>query len=100
MKRGTTPTFTLSIAGIDFGLLDTIYVTFKQDNNTITKSNADITLDEKNNLINVALTQKETLSFRQGYVFIQLRAVTKGGNAIATDIVKIDASGILKEGII
>lgn len=100
MKRGTTPTFTLSLDGIDFELLNTIYVTFKQDNNVITKSNADITLDAQNNLINVSLTQAETLSFRQGYVYIQLRAVTKGGNAVATDIVRIDASGILKEGVI
>lgn len=100
MKRGTTPTFSLSLDGIDFSLLDTIYVTFKQDNNIITKSNTDITLDEQNKLINLALTQKETLSFRQGYVYIQLRAVTKGGNAVATDIVRIDANGILKEEII
>ena len=100
MKRGTTPTFALSLEGIDYDMLDTVYVTFKQDNHVITKTGDDVELDEENQIINVALTQSETLSFRQGYVFVQLRAVTKGGNAVATDIVRINADGILKEGAI
>ncbi len=100
MKRGTTPTFALSLEGIDYNMLDTVYVTFKQDNHIITKTGDDVELDEENQIINVALTQSETLSFRQGYVFVQLRAVTKGGNAVATDIVKVNTDGILKEGAI
>lgn len=100
MKRGTTPTFALELDGIDYDMLDTVYVTFKQDNHIITKTGGDVTFDKDNKTINVALTQSETLSFRQGYVFIQLRAVTKGGNAVATDIVRINADGILKEGAI
>ena len=100
MKRGTTPTFALSLEGIDYDMLDTVYVTFKQDNRVITKTGDDVELDKDNQIINVSLTQSETLSFRQGYVFIQLRAVTKGGNAVATDIVRINADGILKEGVI
>lgn len=100
MKRGTTPTFAILLEGIDFSILQNVYITFKQDNRVLTKGNEDIALDAENQLINVALTQKETLSFRQGYVFVQLRATTQSGNAVASDIVQIDASGILKEGVI
>ncbi len=100
MRRGTTPDIMLTLDGIDFENLRDVYITFKQDKNIITKTKPDISYDETTKEIGVHLTQEDTLSFHNGYVFVQLRALTDSGNAIATDIVQLNVDTILKEGVI
>ncbi len=100
MKRGTTPTLEIAVDGVKVTDLSSIYVTLKQDDLIITKSAEDIQVNEEDNLLGVSLSQKETLSFRPGFVYLQMRAVTSGENAIATDVQKIDAVEILQEGVI
>jgi hypothetical protein len=100
MKRGTTPTLEIAVDGVKVTDLSSIYVTLKQDDLIITKSAEDIQVNEEDNSLGVSLSQKETLSFRPGFVYLQMRAVTSGGNAIATDVQKIDAVEILQEGVI
>jgi len=100
MKRGTTPTLEIAVDGVKVKDLSNIYVTFKQDDLIITKSGEDIQVNEENNSLGVSLSQKETLLFRPGFVYLQMRAVTSGGNAIATDVQKMDALEILQEGVI
>lgn len=100
MKRGTTPTLEIAVVGVKVTDLSSIYVTLKQDDLIITKSNEDIQVNEENNSLGVSLSQKETLFFRPGFVYLQMRAVTSGGNVIATDVQKIDAVEILQEGVI
>ena len=100
MRRGTTPDIIMTLEGIDFIDLSDIYITFKQDKNFITKTMQDVTYDEESRQINIHLTQEDTLLFHNGYVFIQLRAKTGSGNAVATDIVRLNVDEILKEGVI
>lgn len=100
MKRGTTPTLNIALDGVNVGDLDKIYITLKQDDSVLTKSGEGVTVNEEDNSVSVSFNQKETLFFRPGYVYLQMRAVTSGGNAIATDVQKIDAVEILQEGVI
>lgn len=100
MRRGTTPDIMIMLDGIEFAALKVMYITFKQDKNLITKTIQDVVYDEETKQISVHLTQEDTLSFHNGYVFVQIRALTNSDNAIATDIVRLNVDEILKEGVI
>ena len=68
MYKGTTPTYSLTFPdGIDFSPVN-VYVTFAKSNRQVilTKENDD--LDIQQNVINVFLTQEETLSLPLGCV--------------------------------
>lgn len=98
MTRGTTPTLRIKVVGIDVTELDELYLTIKQGKTEITKRESDISTDAENNKILVPLSQQETLRFNDGFVSIQLRAITVMGNAIASTIKTIPLSHILMEG--
>ncbi len=88
MRRGTTPTLVINIKGIDMSTIAEWYITVAQDNTQITKSNDDITIEDT--LLKMPLSQEETMQFRQGEAFIQIRAVTTEGLRIASHIQKLD----------
>ncbi len=71
MRKGTTPTFTLTVEGVDLTLASSVYVTFagNDQKEILTKTGADIDVDEHS--ISVYLTQAETLAF-PAQVCIQL----------------------------
>lgn len=94
MRRGTTPTLKLTL-DIDLDLLEDIYVTLYQSGIILTKFNDDIEIYPDDKLIKVRLTEKETMSFKPTAVKIQLRATTKSGGSIATDIVTLPMNDIL-----
>lgn len=99
MRRGTTPTITLTV---DADISDwTRYVTLKKGNKILTLENdrQEASYANGKTTILVTLTQQETLDFMTGYVDVQVRAI-KDGTAIATDIKKLDIGAILKEGVI
>ena len=100
MRRGTTPTIEIKVTGIKVSELESIYVTLSQHKNKVTKETEDITIYEAENTLYVTLSQEETLTFFRGYVYVQMRAVTKDGLAIASEIQMISVEEILKEGII
>lgn len=100
MIRGTTPTLEIKITGIDVAELESVYVTLKQYQKEVTKQTKDIAVDEISNTLYVPLSQEDTLSLARGYVYVQMRAVTKDGLAVASDIVMKTMKEILKEGII
>lgn len=103
MRRGTTPTLKLKITGIDVDKLADIYVTLEQEADhccnqvQITKRETDLTIDAENNIIELPLTQEETLKFKQASVQIQIRATTTDGNKIATSIASANVYKILYE---
>lgn len=73
MFKGITPTFTLSLPDdVDLERASNIYVTFAKKNGTalIQKKNDDLEINE--NVVNVYLTQEETLSFPNGSVLVQI----------------------------
>lgn len=109
MRRGTTPTVTLTIKGVDGGVCDLtdadIYVTFadkKKSNVILTKSTNDdgvsVNLVDDYSVITIILTQADTLAFKTGAkVRVQLRA-KKGNKAIASDIGEFMMEEILLDG--
>lgn len=100
MIRGTTPTLKLKLNGIETSRLQSIYITLKQGDKEITKNNDDGIALESDSVLSVALTQRDTLTFAQGYVYIQLRAITTDGLAIASKTRLVFIDDVLREGVI
>lgn len=98
MRRGTTPTLVINIKGIDMSTIAEWYVTIAQDNVQITKTNADITIEDT--LIKIPLTQQETMLFKSGEVSVQIRAKTTEDVVIASGIQTIDIDRILYNEVI
>lgn len=100
MRRGTTPTLEIKLTGIEVAELESIYVTLSQYQKQVTKQTEDITVNETSNTLYVPLSQEDTLTLERGYVYVQMRAVTKDGLAVASEIVMKTMEEILKEGVI
>lgn len=109
MRRGTTPTVTLTVTNADGSACDLrgqeLHVTFKSDSGgmrrvefTKREDEVDVSFDGTASTIEITLTQAETLRFATGRkVRVQLRC--KGaGIAQATDIAEFMAEEILLEG--
>lgn len=98
MQRGTTPTHTFTFdKSLSDAKFDKIFVTYKQDEKVIVdKSAEDIEVTE--NSFVVKLTQAETLLFSPGLVRIQVRVKTVDDMALASNIITVPASEILKDG--
>lgn len=88
MRRGTTPTIELNIKGIEMSQIDEWYITIQQDSASLTKTNEDITIS--GTVISIPLSQEETMLFKQGEAFVQIRAITNEGLRIASAIRKLD----------
>lgn len=100
MRRGTTPTLEIKVTGIEVMELKSIYITLSQYKKQVTKGTEEITIDELNNNLYVPLSQEDTLSLTRGYVYIQMRAVTKDGLAVASGIKMVPVEEILKGDVI
>lgn len=98
MRRGTTPTLKIRITGVDLDELENIYITVKQDRAEVTKTGDEITIE--NGILFVPLTQEDTLKFHQSCVWVQMRATTKDGLAVASNIRMVEMKDILKDGVI
>ena len=97
IRRGTTPTNTFT-TDIDLTTVKVLYVTYKQDCNTvIEKQKKDVEITPES--IIVHLSQAETLRFKQDKpVEVQIRAKFYDGNAVASNIIKTSVQRILKDG--
>ena len=84
MRRGTTPTHTFALP-FETSIISALRITYKQENNVIiTKDKNDCTLN--GNVINVKLSQEETLKFKcNAPAKVQLRIV-KNDDAIASEV--------------
>lgn len=96
MRRGTTPTHTITV-DVDLTDAEVIYLDYRQKNKIVLeKTKDDMTVEEGQ--IQVKLTQAETLAFSDDTVTIQLRARFADGTAVASNFMRIDVSGIIKDG--
>ena len=101
MRRGTTPTLTISVTGLVVSDLKTIRVTFKQGNIELTKTTEQVSVDTEYNSISVPLTQEDTLMFGSGAVNVQIRGLLEDGvTAIASTIKSFSMDKILLDGVI
>lgn len=98
MRRLTTPEhrFTLQI---DPSVINKIRITYAQNNAIVlTKENDDVSLD--GNVATVKLTQEETKKFTADKeVEIQVRVLTLGNDALASDIIKVDVQKVLDDEV-
>ena len=87
MIRGTTPTHVFSLP-IDAGSIKEIRIIYAQkEKPVLVKTTQDCTLAK--NSATVRLSQQETFGFDRGYeVEIQLRLLTWGGDAMASEIIR------------
>lgn len=109
MRRGTTPTITLTVTNEDGSDCDLtsheVYITFKEQRPSgafFTKRETDegvsIAHEGTASVISIFLTQRETLGFKEGStVRVQVRCKALG-IATATDIETFAAEEILLEG--
>lgn len=101
MRRGTTPTLTITVTGLVVSDLKTIRVTFKQGNIELTKTTEQVSVDTEYNSISVPLTQEDTLMFGSGAVNVQIRGLLEDGvTAIASTIKSFSMDKILLDGVI
>lgn len=96
MRRGTTPTLTIS-TDIDLTEASNFYLTFKQgDRVCFEKTLDDVTITE--DTVSVWLSQAETLALKDGrMVSFQIRA-TLGDQKVASNIMTSPVGEILKGG--
>lgn len=100
MRRGTTPTYTLTISGYDLTEM-TVYVTVRGAfGKLITKTGDDLSIstDETGSVIAFRLTQAETLELNTGRAEVQVRFIDAQGVALATDIGEIAVERVLLPG--
>lgn len=71
--KGTTPTYTLTLPEeIDLSQASNVYVTFAKSNYAVIVQKDSDELEIVGNVVNVFLTQEETLRFPLGEVYLQL----------------------------
>lgn len=95
MRRGTTPTITVNVDGIDFEDVSHWYISIKQGSYVLTKTEDDIELKEDEHVAEVPLSQEETLNLRSGMAEIQIRLSLKDGSKVASDIKELLVDSIL-----
>lgn len=97
MIRGTTPELTFKLP-FSADTLSEIYISFAQNRTVIfEKTKSECTID--GNLIKVHLNQQDTLNLKNELtVEVQIRAITNGGDRIASHIIQASAKRILKDG--
>ena len=94
MYKGTTPTFILTLPqDVDLSIASNVYVSFAKNNGgAIEKTGDDLIVN--GNVVNVFLTQKETLSFTNE-VSVQINWTYQEGSVVkraCTEIKTIDVS--------
>lgn len=99
MIRGTTPTLSFKLP-FSVDAVANGYVTFAQSGEVIIdKALADC--DCGTDTLTVKLTQDDTLKLQAGVtVEMQIRVKTTDGDALASQIMKVSAERILKDGVI
>lgn len=99
MIRGTTPTLEFTVP-FDTSEIAEAFVTLSQNDTIILdKALSDCKCDARK--LSVKLTQEDTLKLScDCKTDIQVRVRTKAGDALASDIVKVNTDKILKDGVI
>lgn len=116
MIRATTPTHYFRFPVDPEARFDVIEVTYRQDEeNVLVKEKADMsfsnagTADEPVYIGQYTLTQQETKLFRgcmpgetQGNadVYIQVRALTTDGDALASKVYRVSVQDVLNDGVL
>ncbi len=99
MIRGTTPRLEFTLP-FDVSQIEKSYITFMQDNTIVLDKTFD-DCEAVENMLIVNLTQEETLKLKAGKVVeMQIRVRTISGDALASNIIRVNAERILRDGVI
>lgn len=106
IRRGTTPTIVATVRGVDLASWPVVVLslrTFSGVGVDIDKSGLEVTSsqvdDTPRSIVSAHLTQAQTLAWDSGAkVFVQVRARSVNGDAIATEIGTLRVGGLLKDG--
>jgi hypothetical protein len=101
IRRGTTPYLTATIKdNIDLSNITTAWLTIAQDNIIVLdKKTEDLTIS--GNKVFIRLSQEDTLSLKSGVSsYIQLRLLTDGELAYASQCDFVSVERIIKDGVI
>ena len=96
MHRGTTPT-NIFRTDVDLTNASVLFITYKQNGKVILEKTID-DVSIHGEMVEVRLSQRETLLFSEGIVTIQIRAKFQDGSVIASSLIRTNAREILKEG--
>ena len=98
MIRGTTPTHIFELP-FDTDLIDKVKVIYAQDDEIIV-TKEQTACECAANVVSVKLTQEETLKFDcRKSVQIQMRVLTKDGDALASEIKLVDVEKCLESKV-
>ena len=99
MIRGTTPTHVFT-TDVDLSDASVVYVTYAQGSLKLEKTKDDLTFTDKG--FEVKLSQKETLAFKAMGASAegQIRARYEDGTAVASNVIVVPISKIIKGGVI
>lgn len=97
MRRGTTPTLTLTVDAELVGWACFVAIRSGCYTTIIEGERLDVSQEDGTTTIELTLTQEETLALRVGACEIQVRAA-HNGSAVATDIARIDVGRIIQDG--
>lgn len=102
--RGTTPSITLNITGVDLSdasVWPTVIVTVENWRSTfdVNRDKLSFAKTDGGCTVTFELTQAQTLLMRKlQKTLVQLRAKDADGHAIATEIASVDVEDIVKDG--
>ena len=103
MYRVTTPTHTFTLPS-DTSNYSEIQVAYKQGQNLLVKHYQDATLPEGMTLdgqnVIITLSQEETKSFSKGSASVQVRVLTSGGEAMASQVFTISVRDVITEDVL
>lgn len=98
MRRLTTPTHTFTLP-INADLVDKFLLTYTQDGKIILEKNRD-DMSVNGNVWSVKLTQEETKLFAEDVARAQIRILTTGGDALASDKMRFYVDGVFNEEVL
>lgn len=102
--RGTTPSITLNITGVDLsdaGVWPTVIVTVENGRNTFDVTRGDLTIasTDAGCALTFALSQTQTLALSvMRPIYVQLRAKDANGDAIASPMASVEVEDVIKDG--
>lgn len=99
MIQGTTPTHKFNIP-MDASIIKSVRITYAQQGKVLlTKESEDCHIN--GNVIELKLTQEETLLFDEfSSVQIQVRVLTAGGDALASELIRVPCGAILDKVVL
>ena len=100
--RGTTPTIVITVqTELDLHQVSQVWIYLSQQNKVkVDKLVSDVEFDYDHRIINVTLSQEDTLALRAGDALFQIRLLLMDDTALATIASNVEVIEVYKDGVI